>query len=253
VIHPSSVVGSPVPDDADIGPFVVLGEDVILGSGVRIGAHATVMGPTTLGDGVFIGPSAVVGTDPQDLKYGGERTGLTIGPRTVVREFANINRSTSRTEPTEIGSDCLIMAYVHVAHDCRIGDRVILANAVNIAGHVEIGDDVTIGGVVPVHQFVRIGPHSMIGGGYRVNKDVPPFILAGGYPLRVAALNSIGLRRKGFTGQRLEELDRAFRHLFREAGNLTEKAGKLLETRDCSSDAAELARFILSSERGVIS
>lgn len=253
MIHPSSVVDSPVPDDAEIGPFAVLGKDVTLGSGIRIGAHATVMGPTVLGDGVVIGPSAVVGTDPQDLKYGGERTSLTIGPRTVVREFANINRSTSETEPTTIGSDCLIMAYVHVAHDCRIGDRVILANAVNIAGHVDIGDDVTIGGVVPVHQFVRIGAHSMIGGGYRVNKDVHPFILAGGYPLHVAALNAIGMRRKGFAGQRLEDLDRAFRYLFREDGNLTVKAGKLLETPGCSPDVTELARFILSSERGVIS
>lgn len=253
MIHPTAIVGSCLPDDAEIGPFAVIGEEVVLGRGVRIGAHATVYGPTTLGDGVSVGPSAVIGTDPQDLKYRGERTELVIGPRTVVREFANINRSTSVSSPTTIGADCLIMAYVHVAHDCRIGDRVILANSVNLAGHVQIGDDVNIGGVVPVHQFVRIGRYAMIGGGFRVSMDVPPFVLASGYPLKVSMLNTVGLRRKGFTKERLESLDRVFRHLFREEGTLSVKVGKLLEDPDCSPDAAELAGFILSSERGVTS
>jgi len=253
VIHPTAIVSSPVPDDAWIGPFAVVGEDVTLGGGVRIGAHATVTGPTTLSDGVSIGPSAVIGTDPQDLKYRGEHTSLVIGSRTVVREFANINRSTSVDHPTVIGADCLIMAYVHVAHDCIIGDRVILANAVNLAGHVHIDDDVNIGGVVPVHQFVRIGRYAMIGGGFRVSMDVPPFVLASGYPLRVSMLNNVGLRRKGFTKERLDLLDRVFRHLFREEGTLSVKAARLLEDPDCPPDAAELAGFILSSERGVIS
>ena len=156
MIHPTAVVDSVLPDDAQIGPYAVIGPEVQLGKDVRIGPHAYVTGPVFIGDSVSIGPSAVIGTDPQDLKYDGERTELYIGSRTVIREFANINRGTIESGRTVLGSDCLIMAYVHIAHDCIIGDRVILANAVNMAGHVEIGNDVTVGGVVPIHQFVII-------------------------------------------------------------------------------------------------
>lgn len=253
MIHPTALVESVLPEDASVGAYAVVGPDVELGSGVSIGPHAFVTGPCRIGDRVAIGPSAVIGTDPQDLKYRGERTELVIGSGTVIREFANINRGTGESGRTVVGEDCLIMAYVHVAHDCVIGDRVILANTVNMAGHVQIDDDVTIGGVVPVHQFVRIGRHSMIGGGYRVSKDVPPFVLAGGNPLGVMALNLIGLRRKGFDGERLEALERAFRYLFREKGTLTAKARTLLEDETTSSDSRHMAEFILSSTRGVIS
>jgi len=253
MIHSTALVESEVPDDIEIGPYAVIDSGVQFGKGVRIGPHAYVSGPATIGDSVSIGPSAVIGTDPQDLKYDGESTELIIGSRTVIREFANINRGTVESGRTVVGSDCLIMAYVHIAHDCIIGDRVILANAVNMAGHVEIGSDVTIGGVVPVHQFVRIGCHAMIGGGYRVSKDVPPFVLAGGCPLAVLALNKIGLRRKGFSPARLDSLDRVFRHLFREDGILTSKTRSLSEDSSLSADAKLLADFILSSSRGVIS
>lgn len=253
MIHPSAVVGSPLPPDAEVEPFAVIGPDVSFGKSARIGSHAVVMGPSSFGDDVTIGPSAVIGTDPQDLKYDGERTELVVGDRTVMREFANVNRGTSSSGRTLIGSDCLIMAYVHIAHDCVIGDRVILANAVNLAGHVSIEDDVTIGGVVPVHQFVTVGTHAMIGGGFRINKDIPPFVLASGYPLRVAALNSVGLRRKGFTSERLEKLDGIFRYLFRSEGTLTGKATALCSDPDCGEDGLRLAEFILASERGVIS
>ena len=253
MIHPTAIVDSVLPDDVQIGAYAVIGPDVQVGSGVRIAPHAYVTGPVFIGDSVSIGPSAVIGTDPQDLKYDGERTELFIGSGTVIREFANINRGTVESGRTVIGSDCLVMAYVHIAHDCIIGDRVILANAVNMAGHVEIGSDVTIGGVVPVHQFVRIGDHAMIGGGYRVSKDIPPFVLAGGTPLRVLALNQIGLRRKGFTRERLDNLNRIFRYLFREDGALTSKARGLIEDNSISDDARQLADFVLSSSRGVIS
>lgn len=253
MIHPTAIVESKLPEDVRVGPYAVVGPEVELGSGVSIGPHALVTGPCRIGDGVSIGPSAVLGTDPQDLKYRGERTELVIGPRTVIREFANLNRGTAESGRTVVGSDCLIMAYVHVAHDCIIGDRVILANTVNMAGHVEIHDDVTIGGVVPVHQFVRIGRHSMIGGGFRVSKDVPPFVLAGGHPLRVMSLNNIGLKRKGFTPERLDELNRVFRYLFREDGTLTTKARELLDGGTSSEDCRHLAQFILESARGVIS
>ncbi|MCD4700705.1 MAG: acyl-ACP--UDP-N-acetylglucosamine O-acyltransferase [Candidatus Aegiribacteria sp.] len=253
MIHPTAVVDSVLPDDVQIGAYAVIGPEVQLGKGVRIGPHAYVTGPVFIDDSVSIGPSAVIGTDPQDLKYDGERTELFIGSGTVIREFANINRGTVESGRTVIGSDCLIMAYAHIAHDCIIGDRVIIANTVNMAGHVEIGSDVTVGGVVPIHQFVRIGDHAMIGGGYRVSKDVPPFVLAGGAPLGVRALNLIGLRRKGFSQERLNSLEQAFRYLFREEGTLTSKAGSLLEDRNTSDDARQLADFIISSSRGVIS
>ena len=253
MIHPTAVVDSVLPDDVHLGAYAVIGPEVQLGKGIRVGPHAYVTGPVSIGDFVSIGPSAVIGTDPQDLKYDGERTELIIGSGTVIREFANINRGTVESGRTVIGSDCLIMAYVHIAHDCIIGDRVILANAVNMAGHVEIGNDVTVGGVVPIHQFVRIGDHAMIGGGYRVSKDVPPFVLAGGAPLGIRGLNRIGLRRKGFSQERLESLDQAFRHLFREDGTLTSKALGLIEDRNISDDVKQLADFIMSSSRGVIS
>ncbi len=253
MIHPTAIVDSILPDDVQIGAYAVIGPDVQIGRGVRIAPHAYVTGPAFIGDSVSIGPSAVIGTDPQDLKYDGERTELFIGSGTVIREFANINRGTVESGRTVIGSNCLVMAYVHIAHDCIIGDRVILANAVNMAGHVEIGSDVTVGGVVPIHQFVRIGDHAMIGGGYRVSKDVPPFILAGGAPLGVRGLNRIGLRRKGFSQERLDNLDRAFRHLFREHGTLTSKATGLMEDSNTSDDVKQLADFIMSSTRGVIS
>jgi len=253
MIHPTAVVDSVLPEDAQIGSYAVIGPEVQLGKNVRIGPHAYVTGPVFIGDSVSIGPSAVIGTDPQDLKYDGERTELYIGSRTVIREFANINRGTIESGRTVLGSDCLIMAYVHIAHDCIIGDRVILANAVNMAGHVEIGNDVTVGGVVPIHQFVRIGDHAMIGGGYRVSKDVPPFVLAGGAPMGVRGLNRIGLRRKGFSPERLDNLDRAFRHLFREDGTLTSKALCLMDDSNTSDDVKQLVSFILSSSRGVIS
>lgn len=252
MIHETAVVRSDVPESATVGPCSYIGEDVALGDGVVIGHGAVVEGPCTLGDGVVIGPSAVIGTDPQDLKYSGERTELIVGSGTVIREFANINRGTSATGSTVIGSNCLIMAYVHVAHDCRLGDNVILANAVNLAGHVEIGDYASIGGVVPVHQFVRIGCHSFIGGGFRVAQDVPPFALAGGYPLRVISPNRVGLGRRGFGEAALEALEEAYRVLFREEGIISSKAKNLLEMTNLTPEVRTLAQFVLESKRGLV-
>ena len=251
MIHETAIVKSGLPASVTVEPFAWVGEDVDVGENVVIGHSAHVQGPITIGDDVRVGPSAVIGTDPQDLKYSGERTGLVIGDRTVIREFANLNRGTAVTGRTVIGEDCLIMAYVHVAHDCRLGNGVILANAVNLAGHVVIEDNATVGGVVPVHQFVRIGALAMIGGGFRVAKDVPPYALAGGYPLRVISINRIGLSRKGFTPDGIEALDRAFRFLFRESGTLTAKAQQLLERPDVSPEVEHLARFVLENKRGL--
>lgn len=251
-VDPRAAVSCPVPEGCTVEPFAVIGPDVVLSPGVIVGAHACIAGRTTLGRDVRIGPGAVIGTDPQDLKYAGEDTALEIGDRTVVREFANINRGTAATGKTVVGSDCLIMAYVHIAHDCRIGHRVIMANSVNLAGHVEVGDFATIGGLVPVHQFVRIGAYSMVGGGFRLPMDVPPFCLVGGYPMKVSSLNLIGLKRNGFTPERLDDLDRAFRLLFRDPGPVSTKAARITEEPGWGDDARALAGFLMSGSRGVI-
>src|SRR5215216_2128486 len=192
-IHPTAVIH----DSADIGPDVVVGAYTVIGPNVHIGASTTI-GPhvhivrdTTIGEGCTIHHAAALGGDPQDLKYAGERTELRVGDRTVVREFVTLNRGTSAHGKTEIGSDCLIMAYAHVAHDCVIGDHVILANAVNMGGHVAIEDAVIVGGVTAIHQFARIGRHAFIGGSSAVRKDVAPYVKAAGDPLRLYGLNSV--------------------------------------------------------------
>ena len=151
-----------------------------------------------IGENVRISHGAVIGTLPQDLKFGGEKTRAVVGDNTVIREYVTINRGTKAHGETSVGTNCMIMAYAHVAHDCVIGNNVIMANSVNLAGHIEVDDFAILGGVLPVHQFVKIGAHCMIGGGFRVQQDVCPYSLVGGYPLKVVGLNSIGLRRRGF-------------------------------------------------------
>jgi UDP-N-acetylglucosamine acyltransferase len=252
MIHSSAVVLCPVPDSADIGPGAVVGERVTVGERVVIGPNAVVEGATTLCDDVKVGPCAVLGTIPQDLKFKGEDTTLVVGQRTVIREFANLNLGTAVSGSTEVGADCFIMAYVHIAHDCRIGDGVILANAVNLAGHVSVGKHAIIGGVVPVHQFARIGEFAMIGGGFRVPKDVPPFVLAGGEPLRPAGVNILGLQRHGWSPDLIEQAKEAFRYFFRSPGVMKEKVEISLSSWPEESPMYRMGRFIQTSERGVI-
>ncbi len=253
MIHRTAVVEADrrIPDSAEIGPFAFIGRDVSIGERVVVGAHAVIEGSTSLAEDVKVGPGAVIGTPPQDLKYAGERTILEIGPRTVVREMANINCGTSATGKTVIGADCFLMAFSHVAHDCVIADGVILANSVNLAGHVEVGKKAIIGGVVPVHQFTRIGEYSMIGGGYRVSRDVAPFTLAGGEPLRSVGINKLGLRRNGFSNEEIQQAVDGFHLIFKGDGTLAERVQSIID--DDSSDAftRRMAEFIRNSKRGV--
>lgn len=251
MIHRTAVVDCAVPDSVWIGPFAVVGEDVTLGERVKIGAHAVVSGVTTLSEDVEVGPGAVIGTPPQDLKYAGERTVLEVGARTVIRELANISCGTSATGRTVVGADCFLMAFSHVAHDCVIGDGVILANAVNLAGHVEVGNRAIIGGIVPVHQFTRIGEFAMIGGGYRVSKDVTPFTLAGGEPLRAVGINKVGLRRNGFSNEEIDLAVDSFRFFFKGQGTMAEKIGEAMNMQPENSILRRMAEFIGSSKRGV--
>ncbi len=251
MIHSTAIVECDAPESVIIGPYAVVGPDVILGEGVVIDAHAVVTGITSLAEEVKVGPGAVIGTPPQDLKFDGERTSLEVGARTVIREMANINCGTSATGKTVIGSDCFLMAFSHVAHDCIIGNGVILANSVNLAGHVEIGNKAIIGGVVPVHQFTRIGEYSMIGGGFRVSRDVAPYTLAGGEPLRMVGINKLGLRRNGFSNEEINQAVEAFKFFFKKSGIMSEKIEQVLASDSESLLRRRIAEFISSSSRGV--
>lgn len=253
-VHPSAVVhpGAELGHNVEIGPNVVIEDNVVIGGDVRIMAGAYVANGARLGDEVKIFPHAVVGTIPQDLKFGGEPTTLEIGDRTVIREFVTVNRGTKARGKTLIGSDCFLMAYSHVAHDCIVGDHCILANSATLAGHVTVEDWVIIGGLVPIHQFVRIGCHAMIGGGWRVPKDVPPYMTAAGDPLKPIDVNRIGLSRRGFSEKTIAALKKAHRILFRSKHDMKSSLGELDKLGDLGPEVEHLKEFIVSSERGVI-
>ncbi|MDH4038769.1 MAG: acyl-ACP--UDP-N-acetylglucosamine O-acyltransferase [Candidatus Krumholzibacteria bacterium] len=247
VIHPWARIGEGV----KIGPYTVIGENVEIGDDCEIGSNVLIEGATRIGRGNRIFHGASVGTAPQDLKYAGERTFLTIGDENVLREFVTLNVATGEGDSTVVGSRCLLMAYAHVAHNCVIGNEVILANAVNLAGHVFIDDFVTIGGLTPVHQFVRVGKYAFIGGGSRVERDVPPFVKLAGNPIQLYGLNSIGLERRGFDAERRAHVKRIYKLLYRSDLNVAQVL-EILDGDDWdSADAAEMAEFLRHSERGI--
>ena len=253
-IHPTAIVdpGADIGDDVVIGPYAVIEGNVVIGQGSVIKAGAFIASGCRFGEEVIVFPSAVVGTIPQDLKFGGEETTLEIGDRTVIREFATLNRGTSARGKTVVGSDCLLMSYSHVAHDCLLGNYCILANSATLAGHVTIEDWVIIGGLVPVHQFVKIGCHAMIGGGWRVPKDVPPYTTVAGDPLKPIAINKIGLSRRGFSDETISTLKRAYKILFRSKKDMKNSLAELDSLDDLSPEVEHLVNFIKTSERGVI-
>jgi len=237
--------------DVRIGPYAIIGPNVRIGSGSTVGAHAVLDGYTEIGRDCRIFPHAAVGLEPQDLKFRGGVTWLRIGERTVIREFATLNPATEEGLETVVGNDCLLMAYSHVAHNCRLGDHVILANSVNLAGHVDIGDYAVVGGVVPVHQFVRIGAHSIIGGGSRIPQDVAPYTRVAGSPPHAYGLNKVGLLRRGFSAQSVAALKLAYRILFRQHLTVAEAVRRVEEEVPPTPEVEELVAFILSSTRGV--
>jgi UDP-N-acetylglucosamine acyltransferase len=252
-IHPTAIIhpGVELGKDVEIGPYSIVGEKVVIGDGVRIANHVLIERNTSIGAGCRIFTGAVLGTEPQDLKYRGEVTFLEIGNNTIVREYVTVNLGTRQRGKTTIGNNAMLMAYVHVAHDCLIGDDVILANAVNMAGHVEIGEYAIVGGVVPIHQFVKIGPHAMIGGGYRVNQDVCPYMRVAGYPLRVVGLNVVGLERRGFSGEAISALKKAYKLLFRSNLNVSQAIEKISQLPQ-TQEIGVLLQFIANSQRGII-
>jgi UDP-N-acetylglucosamine acyltransferase len=253
-IHPTAIVerGAELGAGVEIGPFAYIGPRVQLGEGTRVGLHAIVEGRTSVGPRCAIHHGAVIGNIPQDLKFRGVPTYVSIGAETTVREYATIHAATEEGETTVVGDHVLLMAYVHVAHNCRIGSHVILANAVNLAGHVRVDDYAIIGGLTPVHQFVSIGVHAFLGGGSRVPQDVPPYVKAAGNPLRACGLNSVGMERRGIPAEVRQELKRAYRILYRSQLNVSQALDRILRDLKPYPEIHEFVEFVRSSERGIV-
>ena len=252
-VHPTAIVdgSAKIGEDVSVGPYSVIGPNVEIGAGTRIGPHVFIERDTTIGRECRIHKGAVLGSDPQDLKFGGERTMLIIGDHTTIREYATLNRGTSAHGKTEVGSHCLLMSYSHVAHDCVLGDHVIVSNAVNMGGHVTIGDWAIVGGLTAIHQFVRVGAHAFVGGAARVQKDVPPYVKAAGSPLALYGLNSVGLQRPGFPEEVRSELKKAYRLLFASTYNVSQALERARSELKRSPEVDAFLSFIEESDRGV--
>jgi UDP-N-acetylglucosamine acyltransferase len=253
-IHPTAIV-SP---NAQIGAGVTVGAGVIIGDGCVIGdecvldPRAVLERNVRIAAGVRVGIGSVLGGDPQDLKFKGEETFVEIGEGTRIREYSTINRGTSQSFRTTVGKGCFIMSYVHLAHDCHLGDGIIISNGTQLAGHVTIEDRAIISGLVAVHQFVKIGKHSFVGGCSRVAKDVPPFLKAVGNPVKLYGLNSVGLQRAGFDEAVIRELKRAYRLFFRSELNVSQAREKAATELTPSAEVEHFLRFLEDSDRGII-
>jgi UDP-N-acetylglucosamine acyltransferase len=252
-IHPSAIVDpeAELGQGVVVGPWSIVGPRVEIGDGTEIRSHVLIERDTTVGVDCQIHQGAVLGTDPQDLKFRGEETVLTVGDRTVIREYATLNRGTADLRQTVVGDNCLLMAYSHVAHDCQIGNNVVLSNAVNMAGHVFIEDWAIIGGLTAIHQFVRIGAHAFVGGASRTSQDVPPYTKAAGSPMKLYGLNSIGLDRRGFSQEVRQGLKRAYRIIFQSSLPLTQALDQAEAECRHIPEALHFISFVRSSERGV--
>lgn len=247
IIAPSARIGAQV----HIGPYAYVGDDCVVGDGCVIAMRATLERNVTLAAGVKIGIGSVIGGDPQDLKYKGEHTTVEIGENTVVREYATINRGTSHSYKTSVGSGSFLMSYVHLAHDCQVGNGVIVGNGTQLAGHVTIDDRAIVSGLVAVHQFARIGRHSFVGGCSRVAKDVPPYLKAVGNPVKLYGLNSVGLQRSGFDDVIVRELKRAYRLVFRSELNVSQALSRARAELQPLPEVSAFLTFIEESERGI--
>jgi len=247
-VHPQAKIARNVV----IEPFVTIHKNVEIGEGTWIGSNVTIMEGARIGKNVKIFPGAVISAVPQDLKFNGEDTLALIGDNTTIREFVTINRGTSQGHKTEVGSNCLLMAYVHVAHDCIVGNNCILANAVNLAGHISIEDYAIIGGLSAVHQFVQIGAHVMISGGSLVRKDVPPFTKAARDPLSFVGINSIGLRRRGYSHETINEIQDIYRTIFNKNLNVSQAVAVVEAEMPATNERDEILSFIAKSTRGIM-
>lgn len=247
-IHPEAKLAANVV----VEPFAVIHKNVEIGEGSWIGPHVTIMEGARIGKNVKIYPGAVVSTIPQDLKFDGEDTLAIIGDDTVIRECVTVSRGTKDKFKTVVGKNCLIMAYCHVAHDCLVGDHVIMSNSVQLAGHVTIDDFAILGGTAAVHQFVKIGAHVMISGGSLVRKDVPPYTKAAREPLSYAGINSVGLRRRGYTNEKIAEIQEIYRIIYLSGLNNAEALDKIELELPPSKERDEIINFLRNSDRGIM-
>ncbi|HEX9874072.1 MAG TPA: acyl-ACP--UDP-N-acetylglucosamine O-acyltransferase [Deferrimonas sp.] len=254
MIHPTAIVhdGARIDPSVEIGPYVVIGEHVVIGAGTTVGPHSVIEGWTEIGRDNRIFQFASIGAAPQDLKFHGEVSYLKIGDRNMVREFVTLHRGTEDGGgETIIGSDNLFMAYSHVAHDCRLGNHVILANGATLAGHVEVDDHAILGGLSAVHQFTRVGAHTMISGGSMVNQDIPPYTIAQGDRAKTVGLNLVGLKRRGFSEGAVRGIKKAYRLIFRSGLGQAEALAQIAAELEPSPELDHFVEFIKNSQRGI--
>ena len=252
-IHPTAIVSgkAKLGKNISVGPYAIIEDDVEIGDDTSIGPHAVIYNGARIGNKVTIHQAASIAHIPQDLKFGNEETYFYVGDNCVIHEYVTLHRGTKETGFSRIGSNCLLMAYSHVAHDTVVGNNCILANGVQLAGHVVLEDFVIIGGLTPVHQFCNVGKHCMIGGGFRVTQDVPPFILTAGEPLKFSGLNLIGLRRRGFSNEDILLLKKAYGYLYDHSLNVSQAKEKI-KAEIQSKYVDSLLEFLDKSKRGIV-
>lgn len=253
-IHPTAIVdpGAELGPDVEIGPWAIVGPNVTVGARSVLAARAILERNVRLGADCKVGTGSILGGDPQDLKFRGEETWVGVGDGSTVREYATINRGTAESGSTTVGTKCLVMSYVHLAHDCHLGNEVILSNLAQLAGHVKVGDGVIVGGMSAVHQFVKIGAYAFIGGMSRVSKDVPPFVKAAGTPLKSYGLNAVGLERRGFSPEAVRALKKAYVLFFRSGLNVSQALERARAELPPLPEMELFLTFVESSERGVL-
>lgn len=252
-IHPSAIVDprAELGNDVEIGPWAYVGPNCVVGDGCKIEMRATLEEHVILAPRVTVGVGTVLGGKPQDLKFKGEVTTVEIGEGTTLREYLTINRGTSHSMKTAVGKNCFLMSYVHLAHDCQLGDNIIISNGTQLAGHVTVDDRAIISGLCAVHQFAKIGRHAFIGGCSRISKDIPPFVKAVGNPVQLYGLNSVGLQRSGFKDEVVSELKKAYRLFFRSDLNISQALQKAGELKPFPEVQA-FVEFVEASGRGVV-
>ncbi|MGM0470904.1 MAG: acyl-ACP--UDP-N-acetylglucosamine O-acyltransferase [Bacillota bacterium] len=253
-IHETAIIksGAQIGKNVEIGPYAVIGENVEIGDGTKIGSHVVIEGWTDIGENNEIYTGASIGMEPQDLKFHGEESYLTIGDNNTIREYATIHRGTEEGGlETKIGDNNLIMAYCHVAHDCKLGNDIRMTNATNLAGHVVVEDAAVISGLVGIHQFVRIGRMAMVGASSKVVKDVPPYILVDGHPAAVNGINAVGLRRNGIEPDLRKEIKQAYKFLYRSNYNISQAIEKMDQELDSSPEIEHFLRFLRNAQRGI--
>lgn len=254
MIHPHTYIhpNAKLAPNVKVDPFSVIHQNVEIGEGTWIGSNVTIMEGARIGKNCRIFPGAVIAGIPQDLKYEGENTFVEIGNNTTIREFVTINRGSKDRWTTRVGDNCLIMAYSHVAHDCIIGNNCIMSNNAQMAGHVEMGDYAILAGMCAIHQFVKIGQHAFVAGGSLVSKDVPPFIKAGRTPLSYAGVNSVGLKRRGFSLDRINHILDIYRIIYNKNMNITQALNYIEEELPATDERDDIVTFVRESGRGII-